>query len=591
MPSKWPFGPKGNTAPTRKNFRTNTLNNARRSFRSSFQTNSDPVDDRQQEHISPLLLHFLSEESFRRNQTLRPSVREIRLLFVLDLFLLSVEERRSDDRGWWRNVASASAELHRRKGKRKIRFSSDCSSRKKRRDQWTNVRWFSMPVERIVYPRIYPRRKLCYRWEIGRWSATLSTGHRRPVGNVGCSAGVLLENPHGVRLSPQSSLPICSGRSPCHRWSMHFASVMRRWWCFSFPARRAKRRAINRDRKSQTSKLPPSALSARSAIDSVFRTRVLHRRSVARSAHLDAHLYLLKKLALDVTIRSAFLSFRKEFLPTMIRQVATGQSIDALLPSSLSLSPPSSKFFSFVFSDGLRRPIESDGNLSEWQWSAAARMLLHQRRRTILPRQTCHRLSPSESTSQTTRPIHWPSFLFQAATWICSYANEDITFRDRLEETQVRRIFAVAISSGRLLVADQWGLSRGRRSRDWKENDEQTNDQRKELPHRREVSDCLLCSARQCRRQGRVTDPHAPPSLETPLARWSVFFSASERQCQIRSSLLDRPSEPNVKFSIRSSVRTNKSKETVRSPSLLSFLSFEAFFSREKLSSETLSPR
>ena len=68
----------------------------------------------------------------------------------------------------------------------------------------------------------------------------------------------------------------------------------------------------------------------------------------------------------------------------------------------------------------------------------------------------------------------------------------------------------------------------------------------------------------------------------------SLSFPA-ERQCKTRFSVLDRSSERNVKFSIRSSVRVNKSKPTVRLRTVSRSFRSTSVFVLEKLSSETVS--
>ena len=56
-------------------------------------------------------------------------------------------------------------------------------------------------------------------------------------------------------------------------------------------------------------------------------------RTTIRTDLVDGHLYLIKKSCLDVAIRSDYSSFRKEFLPKMIRQMATNQSLEDLIPT------------------------------------------------------------------------------------------------------------------------------------------------------------------------------------------------------------------------------------------------------------------
>lgn len=54
-------------------------------------------------------------------------------------------------------------------------------------------------------------------------------------------------------------------------------------------------------------------------------------RTIIRTDLVDEHLYLIKKSCLDVAIRSDYSSFRKEFLPKMIRQMALNQSLEDLI--------------------------------------------------------------------------------------------------------------------------------------------------------------------------------------------------------------------------------------------------------------------
>ena len=77
-------------------------------------------------------------------------------------------------------------------------------------------------------------------------------------------------------------------------------------------------------------------------------------RTIIRTDLVDAHLYLIKKSCLDVAICSKYSSFRKEFLPKMIRQMATGQSLEVLISTTankkMMIRQTSLLSFSFVFS-------------------------------------------------------------------------------------------------------------------------------------------------------------------------------------------------------------------------------------------------
>lgn len=54
-------------------------------------------------------------------------------------------------------------------------------------------------------------------------------------------------------------------------------------------------------------------------------------RTIIRTDLVDAHLYLIKKSCLDIAIRSEYSSFRKEFLPKMIRHMAINQSLEGFM--------------------------------------------------------------------------------------------------------------------------------------------------------------------------------------------------------------------------------------------------------------------
>ena len=76
-------------------------------------------------------------------------------------------------------------------------------------------------------------------------------------------------------------------------------------------------------------------------------------RTIIRTDLVDGHLYLIKKSCLDVAIRSEYSSFRKEFLPKMIRQMATNQPLEDLISSDNKkkiLSRQKSSFKTSLFS-------------------------------------------------------------------------------------------------------------------------------------------------------------------------------------------------------------------------------------------------
>ncbi len=70
--------------------------------------------------------------------------------------------------------------------------------------------------------------------------------------------------------------------------------------------------------------------------DLPIRQNILARypRTIIRTDLVDGHLYLIKKSCLDVAIRSKYSSFRKEFLPKMIRQMAVNQSLEDLISTT-----------------------------------------------------------------------------------------------------------------------------------------------------------------------------------------------------------------------------------------------------------------
>lgn len=62
-------------------------------------------------------------------------------------------------------------------------------------------------------------------------------------------------------------------------------------------------------------------------------------RTIIRTDLIDGHLYLIKKSCLDVAIRSTYSSFRKEFLPKMLRQISTDQPLENLLQTPNHRNP------------------------------------------------------------------------------------------------------------------------------------------------------------------------------------------------------------------------------------------------------------
>ncbi|CAF1059066.1 unnamed protein product [Rotaria sordida] len=143
-------------------------------------------------------------------------------------------------------------------------------------------------------------------------------------------------------------------------------------------------------------------------------------RTIIRTDLVDAHLYLIKKSCLDIAIRSDYSSFRKEFLPKMIRQMAIDQPLEDLI------STPANRTTMIR-----QQTTDLDDNAD------LSRLLEEYDCDNQEIRGGCYY---STDETQIFRVKHVLSYLEanrQASSLILSYTNEDITFKERLEQIQI----------------------------------------------------------------------------------------------------------------------------------------------------------
>ncbi|CAF1689614.1 unnamed protein product, partial [Adineta ricciae] len=78
-----------------------------------------------------------------------------------------------------------------------------------------------------------------------------------------------------------------------------------------------------------------TSIQLKADLEQVFPLRqailINHPRTTIRTDLVDAHIYLIKKSCLDIGNRSSFSSFRKEFLPKLIRQIVTDKPLEDLV--------------------------------------------------------------------------------------------------------------------------------------------------------------------------------------------------------------------------------------------------------------------
>ncbi|CAF4707198.1 unnamed protein product, partial [Rotaria sp. Silwood2] len=138
-------------------------------------------------------------------------------------------------------------------------------------------------------------------------------------------------------------------------------------------------------------------------------------RTIIRTDLIDAHLYLIKKSCLDIAIRSSYSSFRKEFLPKMIRQMVKGQSIEDLISKAPNISI-------------VIRQQDDHSDLSKIleQYDCDNKQI-RGGRYYFIDETSIFRVKHALSYLEANR---------QAASLISSYTNEDIAFKDRFEQVQ-----------------------------------------------------------------------------------------------------------------------------------------------------------
>ncbi|CAF0869391.1 unnamed protein product [Rotaria sp. Silwood1] len=143
-------------------------------------------------------------------------------------------------------------------------------------------------------------------------------------------------------------------------------------------------------------------------------------RTIIRTNLVDAHLYLIKKSCLDIAICSNYSSFRKEFLPKMIRQMATGQSLEDLISTSANKSIM------------IRQKATNLGDHAD-----LTRLLEQYDCDNNQIRGGCYYFIDETQIFRVKHVLSYLEANRQASSLILSYTNEDITFKDRLEQIQI----------------------------------------------------------------------------------------------------------------------------------------------------------
>ncbi|CAF1139408.1 unnamed protein product [Adineta steineri] len=143
-------------------------------------------------------------------------------------------------------------------------------------------------------------------------------------------------------------------------------------------------------------------------------------RTLIRTDLVDGHLYLIKKSCLDVANRSTYSSFRKEFLPKMIRQIAIDKPLeDLIFPANNRKSLMRQKTMDLDDHGDLSRILE--------QYDCDDNQI----------RGGCYYFIDDVPLFRVKHVLSYLEANRQASSLISSYTNEDITFKDRLEQIQI----------------------------------------------------------------------------------------------------------------------------------------------------------
>ncbi|CAF1284433.1 unnamed protein product [Rotaria magnacalcarata] len=143
-------------------------------------------------------------------------------------------------------------------------------------------------------------------------------------------------------------------------------------------------------------------------------------RTIIRTDLVDAHLYLIKKSCLDIAICSKYSSFRKEFLPKMIRQMATGQSLEVLISTTANKK---------MMIRQTTTDLDDHTDLSRLleQYNCDNKQI----------RGGCYYSINETQVFRVKNVLSYLEANRQASSQILSFTNEDITFKDRLEQIQI----------------------------------------------------------------------------------------------------------------------------------------------------------
>ncbi|UJR29347.1 hypothetical protein I4U23_010559 [Adineta vaga] len=148
---------------------------------------------------------------------------------------------------------------------------------------------------------------------------------------------------------------------------------------------------------------------------------VKYPRTTIRTDLVDAHFYLIKKSCLDIANRSSFSSFRKEFLPKLIQQIATDKPLEDLIAqgNNSKLMMMRQKTMDMDDHGDLTRILE--------QYDCDDKQI----------RGGCYYHTNDTQLFRVKHVLAYLEANRQASLLISSYTNEDITFKDRLEQIQI----------------------------------------------------------------------------------------------------------------------------------------------------------
>ncbi|CAF1391734.1 unnamed protein product [Adineta ricciae] len=167
-----------------------------------------------------------------------------------------------------------------------------------------------------------------------------------------------------------------------------------------------------------------TSIQLKADLEQVFPLRqailINHPRTTIRTDLVDAHIYLIKKSCLDIGNRSSFSSFRKEFLPKLIRQIVTDKPLEDLVDQANNQR---------TMMRQKTMDMDDHGDLSRIleQYDCDDKQV----------RGGCYYVTDETQLFRVKHVIAYLEANRHAAALISSYTNEDILFKDRIEQVQI----------------------------------------------------------------------------------------------------------------------------------------------------------